>query len=116
MNSVAIIGAGQLGSRHLQGLARIEEPLEIYIVDPHEQSLKVSNKRFQEIPNHNNKTLHLLTNVQELPLNIDFVVLATNSKQRLHVLKELLKQSTVKYLVLEKFLFPYVEEYKAAKS
>lgn len=116
MNSVAIIGAGQLGSRHLQGIARIEGPIDIYVVDPFEKSLAVSGERFNEISNHTNKTLRLLTNIKELPANLDFVVIATNSKQRLQVMIDLLNQSTVKYMVLEKFLFPYVEEYNTAKE
>ena len=116
MNTVAIIGAGQLGSRHLQGIARIEEPLDIYIVDPYENSLEICDERFKEIPNHKNKTLKLLTDIKKLPLNLDFVVIATTSQHRLKVLTELLNQATVKYLVLEKFLFPYVKEYYVAKK
>ena len=37
MKKVIIIGAGQIGSRHLQALAAIKTPLDIYVVDPTEK-------------------------------------------------------------------------------
>lgn len=113
MGNIAIIGAGQLGSRHLQAMAKVEDDIIIYIVDPSEDSLKLSRTRFAEM-NQNNITLYCLKEVTELPSKIEFAVIATNSMQRLMVLKQLLEHSKVNYLILEKFLFPYIEEYEIA--
>ena len=44
-----IIGAGQLGSRHLQGLLKSEIEQVIYVLDPSENSLTVSKQRAQEV-------------------------------------------------------------------
>lgn len=115
MMNIVIIGAGQLGSRHLQGLALIERPLNIYLVDPSENSLEVSKNRFNEVDQINNKSLTLLKNVEHLPSEIEFAIIATTSKYRLHVMKELLNKCEVNYLLLEKFLFPIEEEYLEAK-
>jgi len=114
MKNVAIIGAGELGSRHLQALALLEEKLSIYVIDPIEASLERSKNRFEEVDHLGNKQLHLATSVKSLPSTIEFAVIATNSLQRLAVLKELLSISDVKYLILEKFLFPKLEEYDEA--
>ncbi|MGB2870889.1 Gfo/Idh/MocA family oxidoreductase [Psychrobacillus psychrotolerans] len=114
MKSIAIIGAGQLGSRHLQAIALCGLGLSIFVVDPVEESLNISEKRFLEVDNYHNKQLFFVRSVKELPSVLDFVVIATSSKQRLSVLKELLQNSKVSYLLLEKFLFPIIEEYKEA--
>lgn len=45
MKNIAIIGAGQLGSRHLQALAQVNADVILHIVDPSEQSLEVSKQR-----------------------------------------------------------------------
>lgn len=113
MKSIAVIGAGQLGSRHLQALSMIKDAANLYIVDPNEKSLVISKERFNEIK-HADKNLYICKKVTELPKSLDFVVVSTNSKQRLQVIRELTNHSKVKNLLLEKFLFPYEEEYPIA--
>jgi predicted dehydrogenase len=49
MKSIVIIGAGQLGSRHLQALRLIDEPIRIQVVDPSHESLKVAEERFNQV-------------------------------------------------------------------
>ena len=49
MYKVAIIGAGQLGSRHLQGLKVAASPLEITVMDSNEDSLKVAKERYDTV-------------------------------------------------------------------
>ena len=115
MKNIAIIGAGQLGSRHLQALAKVKENITLYIVDPSEQSLKTSQDRFYEV-NDLNKKLICTQSINALPKEIEFVVISTNSKQRLGVLKELIAHARVKYLLLEKFLFPLIDEYEEAST
>ena len=50
MHQIAIIGAGQLGSRHLQGLAKLQLPCQVHVVDPSPKSLEVARQRFAETP------------------------------------------------------------------
>ncbi|QDQ01383.1 hypothetical protein FOH38_13415 [Lysinibacillus fusiformis] len=115
MNFV-IIGAGQLGSRHLQGLALLKEPMDIYLVDPFDSSLETSKNRFDEVDTYYNKNIILLNTVEDIPKEIEFAIISTTSLYRLSALKSLLNQSKVKYLLLEKFLFPYATEYEEAKD
>jgi len=49
MNRVIIIGAGELGSRHLQGIVRSSRPLEITCIDLFESALIRARKRLEEI-------------------------------------------------------------------
>jgi hypothetical protein len=114
MKSVAIIGAGQLGSRHLQALALYEDPLTIYLVDPVEASRNLSKERFSEVDQLHNKNIVEASNMENMPSIIDFAVIATTSTHRLLALEELFTRSEVKYLLLEKFLFPKEAEYSTA--
>ena len=42
MKTIAIIGAGQLGSRHLQALVAVDFPLTVQVVDPSNEALKIA--------------------------------------------------------------------------
>ena len=46
MINIAIIGAGELGSRHLQALAHLEEDATIQVVDSSEESRQITMERF----------------------------------------------------------------------
>ena len=101
----AIIGAGQLGSRHLQGLLSYKkESLNIFIIDPSDDSLFIAKQRALELEHKHSLTF--TDSFQELPKHLDFVVIATNSKVRFVVMEILLQHASVSYLILEKVLFP----------
>jgi len=114
--NIAIIGAGELGSRHLQAFALHDGELNLFVVDPSQESLRKSKNRFDEVDKIHNKKLHFTQTIESLPNTMDFVVIATNSIQRLEAIKALLNHSQVKFLLLEKFLFPHLEEYKIAEN
>ena len=98
-----IIGAGQLGSRHLQGLLKLTQEQLIYVLDPSQDSLEIAKKRGEEI-NH----LHLLnytSDWNDLPKEIDLVIVATGANVREKVVAQLLEGFKVANLVLEKILF-----------
>ena len=48
MKTIVVIGAGQLGSRHLQALSKVNFKTTIEVVDPFESSLVVAKGRFNE--------------------------------------------------------------------
>lgn len=112
MYNVAIIGAGQLGSRHLQGLKGAASPLTITVVDSSKESLQVSKERYEAIPAVGEKIINYASTIQELPTELDLVIIATGSKPRAAIIKSLLDYASVKYLVLEKVLFPVLGEYQ----
>ena len=111
MHNVAIIGAGQLGSRHLQGLKGAASPLAITVMDSSDESLKMSKERYDSIVAVGEKSINYATTINDLPTELDLVIIATGSKPRAAIIKSLLDHSSVKYLVLEKVLFPTLADY-----
>lgn len=110
MYKVAIIGAGQLGSRHLQGVKASKYELDIWAFDLSEESLEVAEERYNQVDS-SNKTAHFVTSMDSLPTELDVVIVASSSKPRYAIVTQLLASHNVKYLVLEKFLFPKLSNY-----
>lgn len=109
--NVAIIGAGQLGSRHLQALKGSASPMNLYVIDNNEDSLKVAKERYDSSPISVNKVIKYDLLIENLPKDLDFVIVASGSKPRASIVKSLLERSVVRNLVLEKFLFPKLADY-----
>lgn len=117
MYTIAIIGAGQLGSRHLQAVARSNQKISIEVVEPFESSRTVAKQRFEEIPQNDNiVSISFLESIHQLSSELDLVVIATNSDVRSAVTLELLSSKKVKNIVLEKVLFQKEEEYDQVKK
>lgn len=112
--NVAIVGAGQLGSRHLQGLANCETPLTIFLVDPSAISIRTAEERFEAVPNSENHTLHTVGAVSDLPCNLELVIVACTASSRFMVYKELLKYTYARVILLEKVLFQDLDQYPCA--
>lgn len=112
MKKIALIGSGQLGSRHLQGLAKSSISISIEVVEPFEGSRNTAKQRFEEIPlNDKIEKINFYESISQLSDELDLVIIATNADVRYAVVKELLENKKVNNLVLEKVLFQRVEEY-----
>jgi hypothetical protein len=113
MYKIAIIGAGQLGSRHLQGLAKSSFAIQIEVIDPFEDSLHIAKQRYLEIEKSKYvKNIYFNTSIDQLSDKIDLVIVATGANVRSKVIIELLTKKTVTNLILEKVLFQSIEEYR----
>ena len=105
-HKILLVGAGQLGSRHLQGLAQIDIPVSIAVIDPNRSSLKTAQERFVEIKeNPNIKEIRFYTSIDKAPGSIDLAVIATGADVRAEVVTSLIADRTVRNIILEKFLF-----------
>lgn len=110
--NIAIIGAGQLGSRHLQGLKKAQVPMNIYVLDASKEALAICEQRYNEIPeNKFVKQILFTTQWESLPHNIDIAIVATGSKPRCAIIHELVENHLCNQLILEKFLFPKMSQY-----
>lgn len=117
MYRIAVIGAGQLGGRHLQGLARLALPCEIEVVDPSPVSLDAARQRFAEMPpNPAVLSVNYHSSIEALPSTLDYVVVATTADVRLSVLQALLTDRNVRAVLLEKVLFQCQGDYAVAKA
>ncbi len=105
IHPVAVIGGGQLGSRHLQGLIHCSGPLEIHVVDPDGDALRVAQRRWSEAGGP--QSLHatnFLTDMESLPDQLDLAVVSTTAAVRPDVVERLSGRSEVGSWLLEKVL------------
>jgi hypothetical protein len=111
-SNIAIIGAGQLGSRHLQGLKKAHIPMNIYVLDASTESLGICEQRYKEIPENDRiGKIVFTTQWDEIPAPIDIAIVATGSKPRCTIIHELVEKHQCRTLILEKFLFPKMCDY-----
>ena len=117
IKKIMVVGCGGVGSRHLQALCKIDIPVNLFAIDPSEQSLCNSQKLVNEIaPNNNIKSINFS---KEFPSDVDefdLCIIATSSDVRLSVLKKLISNFSIKYLILEKVLFQSIEELDEARK
>lgn len=116
MLNFLLIGAGQLGSRHLQALALSDfTDISIQVVEPSTEACKVAQERWDQVAKSEKiKTIEFLPDLSTVNRSIDFCIVATNANCRLGVIKDLLAHVSVRQLVLEKVLFQSVEQLEEA--
>jgi len=73
---IAVIGAGNIGSRHLQALANLKYEAEIYVVDPDKKALSTAKERYENIINNSSSphTINYLSSFNDLPNSLDFAI------------------------------------------
>jgi hypothetical protein len=115
-STILIAGAGQLGSRYLQGLTGCHNTLDIYVQDISKQSLKIAKQRWEEVcltteavtggltdPSYQNQ-ITFVSSFEKLPKQIDFAIVATNADVRPQVVKQITAKCDVQFWILEKIL------------
>lgn len=116
MQTIVLIGAGNIGSRHLQGLALLKLPVSIIVVDPFEASLATAKTRFEEVYKGSNISISYQTDLSSTIDKVDLAIIATNSKIRASVFEALIGNVKVSNVVFEKFLFQKPEEYEKVSA
>jgi len=108
MVNIVLVGAGKLGSRHLQAISQVKiKDTNIYVVDPSLPALDLARERFAEMPdNQRIDSVSYLTGLESLEVEkIDLAIIATTSEHRRSVVEEMCETCEVKNFILEKFLF-----------
>lgn len=112
MTNILIVGAGQLGSRHLQSLKKVKKYLNISVVDNNPESLQIAHERYlnfgETICEH---SISFYQNITDITLDQEIAIIATNSNSRRIVIETLLKKINIKNFILEKILFSNIEDY-----
>jgi hypothetical protein len=102
---VLISGAGQLGSRYLQGLVKCRLPLKIMVHDSSLVSLERARLRWNEVLDpHSIHTVSYHSSIETLPHQIDVVILATTADSRPIVIRDIATHASVRFWVVEKVL------------
>jgi hypothetical protein len=107
---VLIAGAGQLGSRYLQGLAKVAEPLEIWVFDPLEGALTRAEERWKEMQPSAEHAVRYVSSLDALPNSMDIAIVATTADVRAVLVAEIDRHADIRYWVLEKVLTQSVGE------
>ena len=114
MTNIMLIGAGKLGSRHLQALSQVQlKDTNLYVVDLNQEALDLSEKRFNDMPkNKNIKSIKYSLDIKNIKaFEIDLAIIATTSEYRKRVIQDLCLLKKVNNIILEKFLFQDEESY-----
>ena len=107
---ILIIGIGSMGISHFNSFINSKSDYDIYLCDKRINQLK---------KNINNLIIKKKLNfLSKVPKNhkFDLAIISTNSKERLKILKYLLKFNLVKNLILEKFLFNKINYYSQCED
>jgi len=103
MKKVAVIGAGNIGSRHLQGLARMKTEVEIEVVEMNRNNMVMSQDRYEQISHKRN--VSYFETLGKLSDDIDLAIIATTAANRKTIFDYLIKKKKIKNFILEKVVF-----------
>ena len=111
MSDILIIGAGQLGSRHLQGALKINSKISITVVDPFDASLTLAKTRADEVAFGNRNSS--VTYTKEIPKNkiFEVCIIATSADVRANVTREALGSCSIRHIIFEKVLFQHEQDF-----
>lgn len=111
MVKILLVGAGNIGSRHLQALALLNRDADITVVDQNEESLKVAKERFESVYQSDYKIqVSYIRDLQDAYIDADIAIVATSAGPRKAIVDALLENTTIKYYILEKVVFQSVDD------
>lgn len=110
--NILIVGAGQLGSRYLQGLVKSSKLLRIYVVDTNSKSLLIAEQRWLDVlaQNSSSNIVTYYNSLEDCPKDIDIAIVSTTAFKRAILIGYIQENFIVKYWILEKVLTQSVVE------
>ena len=104
VHTLLLVGAGHIGSRHLQGLAKAKLNLEIYVVEPSWVASSVARSRWNESKHNGSHTIHWLDSIPSDLNTVDVCIVSTSAKGRADLISRLASKTNVRYWIIEKVL------------
>ena len=103
MLRIAIVGCGEIGSRHLQSLAQLEESASFLLIDPSSDAIATAKNRFEDVlPNKARGLISIREcQLEEVGPEIDIAIISSSSSVRASLTRELLKHTQPKYIIKE---------------
>ncbi len=109
---VAIVGCGQLGSRHLQAIAKLGGPLRIQVVEPNSDNQRMSKKKLSEVlPENHCVEVEWLNDLKDLDHDSDLTIVSTTARGRAVILTKLAERGHRRFLI-EKMVCQSQKEYQ----
>lgn len=116
MKTILLIGAGNLGSRHLQSLCGVKTKLHIDVVEPHKISRARAIERLKESQTHEFHSINFFDSIK-CDASYDFAIIATRADVRYQIIEYIFQNRIpIKYMLLEKVLFQSIEHLKNAEK
>ena len=111
--NIYVIGAGNIGSRHVQSLANSLTNLNIFVIDPNKENLKKTKNLFfsNNISNNNKINIYFNQSINKIYHPIDLAIISTNADVRRNVIERLLSVNEVKNIILEKVAFQNMKDF-----
>jgi predicted dehydrogenase len=109
---ILIIGCGQIGSRHLQAVATLENISEVHIVEPSDQAVQVAKTRLADVKGINkNIKFSWFQELNDYSAGGDICIIATTAKVRPMALKAAAGSLKYRKFILEKIVCQSAGEY-----
>lgn len=108
--NIVLIGLGGFGFRHFQALMNLNLKSNITIVDLDNNKLEKAKEYFQSMSNQK-ITIRCIQDIECYTDDTDLAIISTSSKNRRKVIEQLINVVKVKYMILEKVLFPCLDDY-----
>ena len=110
--SIVLVGCGNIGVRHLEGLLKLDKKISISIVEPNLTTQKsvqsyLSKFEYDEISH----TINWYDSVKQLDSFSDLTIVATTSIDRVDLIEKLLEKGHLRFLI-EKIVCQSDSEYK----
>lgn len=104
---IILVGAGNIGSRHLQGLFNSRLPFVIEVVEPDAFNRGMAKERADAVINKGNiLNVYYHQSLDDIVSGeADLVIVATNSDVRPAIVSEIIEKVRIRYLILEKVVF-----------
>ncbi|NQD37405.1 hypothetical protein HPT27_10220 [Permianibacter sp. IMCC34836] len=112
--NVALVGAGQIGRRHLQSLFNLESEISIDVIDPASHSLEMAKVDFDSLSSE--RMVRFFQSIQEIDEQYDFAIFATGAAVRLATFRDFSERSLAKAILFEKVLFQSVAQINIANE
>ena len=108
---IILIGCGNIGSRHLQAIAKLPYGIKVDIVEPNDDAQTLGKSRLNEISfNKTDHEFHWYKSINELTSPGDITIVTTHSVGRVDLIIELMGKGNKRFLI-EKMVCQSVNEY-----
>lgn len=113
MYNIVVIGAGQLGSRHIQSIKSTHHQCKLYVVDSVRESLEKTKTIYESTQVDSLiQEVFYCEKSNSLPEVIDLLLISTGSRPRAAIFKDIASHYQIKNVVFEKVLFQKESDYQ----
>jgi len=117
--TIVLVGAGNIGLRHLESLTKVRVPLSVHVFDTDPEATKWAQEKMAGMKTSPFFSVCFANSLEALPEDverIDLAIIATTSMPRRMIAEQVWALKPVRAMLLEKVVFPRVEDYDAVSK